>query len=192
MCSDVGLVPIADFLGQKNPKSDTTFDAFKFVVWYCCCCYSLSDPHFQDVLLEREVFPIAASWDFAKAFDSIDWEIAVPLLGRIGLPPKVVACLGDMWRHQRRWISLGGHVHPEPLLGCRAILQGDPFGPLTLACLLAGPLRRASELPGTHCICYMDDRSALFRTLEDLEAFQAQWVTVFERLTRLRTNNSKT
>ena len=85
--------------------------------------------NFQETM-EREDFPIAASWDFAKAFDSIDWETAVPLLGRIGLPPKVVACLGDMWRHQRRWISLGGLCAPGTrFLVAKQYFKGTLSGP---------------------------------------------------------------
>lgn len=41
--------------------------------------------NFQDKM-ERENFPLAASWDYSKAFDSIDWELAVPLLTKAGIP----------------------------------------------------------------------------------------------------------
>eukprot|EP00969_Alexandrium_andersonii_P372652 15482213-Alexandrium_andersonii.AAC.1 len=59
------------------------------------------------------------------------------MLEHWGLPRGILQLLADMWRRQVRWVTFGGAVHPTPLIGARALPQGDPFAPLALAAVLA-------------------------------------------------------
>lgn len=147
---------------------------------------------FQQHLVNHN-FPLGASLDFSKCFDSVDWILVHSLLSRIGLPPAVTGPLKDMWQNQERWFTFGGQVHPETLSKCHAILQGDPFGPLALAVTLAGPLRRIKERCGAQSltICYMDDRSMTCANIDTLRQWLAEWRR-FEDFTRLKSNHEKT
>ena len=128
--------------------------------------------------------------DFQKCFDSVDWTLVLSLSG---LPPAVTGPLGDMWKHQVRWFTYGNQVHQEPVQDCRAILQGDLWGPLALAAVLAGPLRKIRERIPHPCfsICYMDDRSAGMADLPTLQTWLAE-LALFENHIRMKTNHSKT
>lgn len=89
-----------------------------------------------------ETHPYGVSLDFKKAFDSVDWTLSSELLHSLGLPNHVLKPLSDMWNRQTRWCTFGRAVAASPIQGVQAILQGDPFGPLAMAVLLAPVIRR--------------------------------------------------
>lgn len=66
-------------------------------------------------------------------------------------------------------------------------------GPLALAAVLAGPLRKIRERISHPCfsICYMDDRSAGMADLPTLQTWLAE-LALFENHIRMKTNHSKT
>jgi hypothetical protein len=136
--------------------------------------------------------PYGVSLDFRKAFDSVDWSTAIRLLRRAGLPTAIAAPLGAMWERQRRWIGFGGSIYPDPIRNVLALPQGDPFSPVALALVLAGPAYKiASRLPTAISTVYLDDRTALFSSLGQLQEYIREW-SVFESLGRLRTHEGKT
>lgn len=138
-------------------------------------------------------FGFEVSLDFSKAFDYVDWELAHMLLTRAGLPANVLGPIKNMWENQTRWFSYGGAISPNPLKNCRAILQGDPWGPLALAVLVSAPFRKLKHDLGDnlHQICFMDDRSAVMTTGDTFQQYLREW-SVFEHHTRLKTNPAKT
>jgi hypothetical protein len=138
-----------------------------------------------------ESHPFGASLDFAKAFESVDWQITVPLLTRAGVPAPVVRALESVWAQQQRWVTFGAHVDPRKIQNVHSLLQGDPWSPFCMGLLLAGPARKMTqENPHIHQTIYMDDRSATFTDLHALHYFMSSWQRV-ERMLRLKTNHAK-
>ena len=118
----------------------------------------------------------APARDFRKAFDSVDWPTAIRLLRRAGLPNEIAAPLGTMWQKQRRWIGFGGSTYVEPIRGVLALPQGDPFSPVALALVLAGPaFKIARSLPTAISTVYLDDRTALFSSFGQLKEYIREW-----------------
>ena len=138
-----------------------------------------------------ESHPFGASLDFAKAFESVDWQITVPLLTRAGVPEPVVRALAGAWTQQQRWVTFGAHVDPRKIKNVHSLLQGDPWSPFCMGLLLAGPARRMmQENAHIHQTIYMDDRSATFTDLDALRHFMSSWQRV-ENMLRLKTNHAK-
>ena len=105
------------------------------------------------------------SLDFAKAFDSCDWQLAIPLMIKAGLPSKIALCVQAMWASQKRWFSFGHCIAKNPLTNICALPQGDPWAPCAMALMLAPAIRKISEeIPDVFQVTYMDDRTALFRS----------------------------
>lgn len=135
--------------------------------------------------------PYGASLDFAKAFESVDWQVAVPLLIRSGVPMPIVRALEGAWAQQQRWVTYGSHVDCRKLEHVQSLLQGDPWSPFCMGLVLAGPAKRMTqENGGIHQTIYMDDRSATFADVPALRHFLFSWERV-ENLLRLKTNPSK-
>ena len=72
--------------------------------------------------------PYGASLDFAEAFESVDWQITVPLLTRAGVPAPVVRALASAWAHQQRWVTFGAHVDPWKIQN--VLVTRGPLEPL--------------------------------------------------------------
>ena len=137
--------------------------------------------------------PFGASLDFGKAFDSCDHVTCITLLRQIGIDQGVLRALQAMWASQVRWYTYGGHVHENPLANCLALPQGDPWAPVALGVLLAGPHRAVqARLPTAKQVLYMDDRSACFRSIQDLDEWLGFWQEFEAVAGRLKTNGSKT
>ena len=114
--------------------------------------------------------PFVASLDFCKAFDSCDWQLAVQLLQRAGIPDSVCRCLQGMWENQVRWVSFGSCVAKSPIRQIPALLQGDPFAPLAMSLIIAPIVRRIHDRhPQIFQTTYLDDRTAAFTSMNDLK-----------------------
>ena len=87
--------------------------------------------------------PFGAFLDFAKAFESVDWQITV--LTRAGVPAPVVRALESAWAQQQRWVTFGAHVDPRKIQNVHSLLQGDPWSPFCMGLLLAGPARKMTQ-----------------------------------------------
>ena len=110
---------------------------------------------------------------------------------RAGVPTSVLMAVGAAWRAHTRWVTFGSNVDPRPVTGSPALMQGDPWAPYAMALILAAPLRKISQLlPASFQITYLDDRTAVFPNLQDLETFLAEW-RFFESHLRLKSNASK-
>lgn len=83
--------------------------------------------------------------DLSKAFDSIRPSLAVHALMHVGLCPKLAAFLAEIWNNQRRWLMVGKATAEAPARGARCLPQGDPWAPLALQAVLAGPQAQVSK-----------------------------------------------
>ena len=94
-----------------------------------------------------------------------------------------------MWTQQTRWFTFGSAVDPRPLKdNVWAICQGDPWAPLAMSGVLAGPLRQIQTRSDIHHVAFI---RAYTSTLEGFMAYRQVWRD-FEAHGRLRTNHTKT
>ena len=130
--------------------------------------------------------------DYRKAFDSCDFMDAVCLLRQLGTPAKAVSLLEYQWKHHRRWIEYGSHVHAKPVANSLGLPQGDPWSPICMALILSLPRREVREqLPAAGTLLYLDDRTIVGSTLADLNQAQKVWLQM-EQVSRLRIHEGKT
>ena len=91
------------------------------------------DPEVIHLVLRGECpassFQYGLALDYKKAFDSVNTELGLHLLKRVGLPQNVLGLLSSQWRNQTRWLSFAGAIHAEPLTKVPSLPQGDPFFP---------------------------------------------------------------
>ncbi|CAK0819641.1 unnamed protein product, partial [Prorocentrum cordatum] len=93
-----------------------------------------------------------------------------------GMPKAIVAMLTQQWENQERYMQLAGITHPQAQEVRTSLPQGDPWSPLALTCLLAGPLRELEErVPNVTTTVFVDDRTWTARRLEDLLAAAQLW-----------------
>ena len=117
--------------------------------------------------------------DYEKAYDCLDPAVTRHLLVRYGWPPSLASSLCSVWAGQRRFVSWGHHVHPDPLLAS-AQPQGDPLGCVIMSLwVLAGV--RSVRTEGSWMSTYLDDRcvaaashSLLFEMFESWVAWSRQ------------------
>ena len=132
-----------------------------------------------------------ASLDFKKAFDSTDWPLSAHLLKRAGIPTPVANAIAAMWKDHVRWCTFGKCTAPEPIKQVLGLPQGDPWSPIGLALVLAGPVRKLAAETSLFQVTFLDDRTAFGNSVQDIRAFFREW-TCFEQLGRLKTNQEKT
>ena len=131
-----------------------------------------------DVVAAEDVhdMPFMGSYDFLKAFDSVDPELAVHCLRNVGLPVQYARLLLDMWRKQVRWISFGGAVHPLPVRDVRAMPQGDPWAMWAMAAILIPVLRKLkATTSGVRTFAFADDRTMRAKSFDGLHHALQQW-----------------
>ncbi|CAL1167402.1 unnamed protein product [Cladocopium goreaui] len=153
------------------------------------------DPEVIHLVLRGECpassFQYGLALDYKKAFDSVNTELGLHLLKRVGLPQNVLGLLSSQWRNQTRWLSFAGAIHAEPLTKVPSLPQGDPFSPLTLALILSCPAKRCIRLfPMVKCALYLDDRTLTSGNVEKLVEAAADWDRL-SQVTRLSTNHQK-
>ncbi|CAE7276521.1 unnamed protein product [Symbiodinium sp. CCMP2592] len=139
-----------------------------------------------------ETYSHGVALDDRKAFDSLDYPLAIIGLRAMGVPSTVLDLLENQWKRQVRWVTFAGVVCPEPLELCAGLPQGDPWSPLGLAAVLAAPKQDAArQAPGTECLLYLDDRTLLSTSRDSLRIALDTWGEL-EQVSRMRTNESKT
>ena len=94
-----------------------------------------------DLSYSAEECPYMAALDNRKAFDSVDWDVAIAVLEELKVPAAVTNLLADQWATHKRWITIGGAVATEPLKGVLGIPQGDCWSPIAISALLSAPAR---------------------------------------------------
>eukprot|EP00969_Alexandrium_andersonii_P304016 13438521-Alexandrium_andersonii.AAC.1 len=67
---------------------------------------------------------------------------------------------------------MAGGVHPEPIEGCRALPQGNPWGPIGSLAVLAAPASHVEQALGGRGlqIVYLDDRSGYAESVSALRS----------------------
>ena len=99
-----------------------------------------------------------AELDLAKAFDSVDPEVAATALAFFGTPAEVVGLLFAGWT-ATRLCHVSGDLS-EPLRPTKGLPPGDPTCPSTLSQVLAPwPKLVQGAAPTVKAWAYMDDRS---------------------------------
>ena len=113
---------------------------------------------------------------FFLCFDTVQPACAAVALQQAGMPKAIVAMLTQQWENQERYMQLAGITHPQVQEVHTSLPQGDPWSPLALTCLLAGPLRELEErVPNVTTTVFVDDRTWTARRLEDLLAAARLW-----------------
>eukprot|EP00969_Alexandrium_andersonii_P154643 6836711-Alexandrium_andersonii.AAC.1 len=88
------------------------------------------------------------SIDTRKAYDNTHPELVLAVLEHWGMDRGLLRALSHQRCSQVRWISMAGGIHPEPVEGCRALPQGDPWRPIGLLAVLAAPASRVEQALG--------------------------------------------
>ena len=139
-----------------------------------------------------DTYQYAMALDFSKAFDSTDAFTALEILKLWKIPSAIVGLLAAQWFGHSRISSFGGAVFPHEMTGTCGLPQGDPWSPLSMAAVLAAPLRKLQqEHPGVGQMLYLDDRTILGRSVADIRAVQSAWNELSD-VTRLQTHPQKT
>ncbi|CAE7276503.1 unnamed protein product [Symbiodinium sp. CCMP2592] len=139
-----------------------------------------------------ETYSHGVALDYRKAFDSLDYPLAIIGLRAMGVPSTVLDLLENQWKRHVRWVTFAGVTCPEPLELCAGLPQGDPWSPLGLAAVLAAPKQDAArQAPGTECLLYLDDRTLLSTTKDSLRIALDTWGEL-EQVSRMRTHETKT
>ena len=144
-----------------------------------------------DIEFDAAEYPFAVALDFQKAFDSLDSTISISVFQRLGLPAPVLNLLRFQWQKHRRWPCFAGAVSPQCLSDCLGLPQGDPFSPCALAVVLTLPMRHVQSITNASSLVYLDDRTLVARSLDDLLRAEQTWQEL-ETCTRLRTHPDKT
>ena len=129
--------------------------------------------------------------DFKKAFDSADWPLSLHLLQRAGTPRAVLNAVGAMWRQQQRWCTFGKCCDPSPVKNPLGLAQGDPWSPIGLAVILAGPARKLAAETDIFQATFLDGRTAFSSEVRGIRAFLQEW-NCLDALGRLKTHHGKT
>ena len=139
-----------------------------------------------------ERFPYGAALDYRKAFDSLDWPLAIVALRGLKVPDSILNLLRHQWANQVRWVTFSGVVCPEAIYGCAGLPQGDPWSPVALAAVLACPLQAANaSTDKVKNLLYLDYRTLLAADEPSLRTALAVWAE-FEGVSRMRTHEGKT
>ena len=144
-----------------------------------------------DIEFDAKEHPFAMALDFQKAFDSMDYTISLSVFHRLCLPAPVLNLLRFQWQTHRRWPCFAGAVSPQCLSDCLGLPQGDPFSPCALAVVLTLPMRHVQSMTNASSLVYLDDRTLVARSLDDLLRAEQTWQEL-EACTRLRTHPGKT
>ena len=140
----------------------------------------------------RGLIPSECALITKKAFDSADHDLGIEVLRRLAFPRRIVNLISHQWEHHKRWISFADNISETPVTHARGLPQGDPWSPIILALLLVLPMRRQMRLfPGTVPYLFLDDRTLVSQTLNDLLAARDCWEEL-STVSRMKTQPDKT
>ena len=118
------------------------------------------------------------SLDYTKCFDCLRPSSSIAMFLKTGLDSRFCAIIGDLWNSHVRWPSWGGTVHSEGLATHGLpIPQGECLGPTTCCLWLSAGQRYVETHMGAALTSsiYMDDRSFVARSAEELVRAQQCW-----------------
>lgn len=123
--------------------------------------------------------------DFKHAFDAVNFRVMRDAL-LPSAPPFLHSWIRTtcfQWEHLHKWISYGGHIHNVPIAAGMGLPQGDGSSPLFMTLLLYKGFQEVREQVGNEvfqCI-FMDDRTAVAHSYEQLVAIQNVWRNFAQR-----------
>jgi len=118
------------------------------------------------------------SLDYTKCFDCLRPSSSVAMFIKTGLDSRFCTIIKDLWDSHVRWPSWGGTVHHEVLATHGLpIPQGECLGPITCCLWLSAGQRYVEAQMGAALTSsiYMDDRSFVARSAEELVQAQRCW-----------------
>ena len=121
---------------------------------------------------------LLCSLDYTKCFDCFRPSSSVAMFMKTGLDFRFCTIIKDLWDTHVRWPSWGGTVHHEVLATHGLpIPQGECLGPITCCLWLSAGQRYVEAQLGVALTSsiYMDDRSLVARTAEELVQAQRCW-----------------
>ena len=125
---------------------------------------------------QMEAGAYGTSWDYSLCFDYVDPWVAEEALRLLGMPDGLRIILATQWTTQRRWLQLDGATLPEPEQVDGSLPQGDPWSPLALTAVLAGPLFEAqAAAPRAEFTLFVDDRTWTAPTAPELFRAAEVW-----------------
>jgi hypothetical protein len=166
---------------------------------------------FEDAKCTRQ--PLYAAYiDFADAFGSVQLDVLVDILSRLGIPHDGIAAIADMYTDAHTDLQFPGHSGAPPRVAWRrGTLQGDTLSPLIFLLFLEPLLQmlqagcdgyqpgcgnhpanlRSRDRPGQGCSsAYADDLLLFARSLAGLKTALAK-VAAFCDWTCVSVNASK-
>ena len=98
------------------------------------------------------------------------------VMRHMGCPQVILQLVAHQWATHGRWATFAGAASRRALLGSRGLPQGDVWAPMALAVVLAPVIRWARhQAPESVTLTYLDDRTILGRSPEDLETARRAW-----------------
>ncbi|CAJ1351994.1 unnamed protein product [Effrenium voratum] len=123
--------------------------------------------------------------DVRKCFDRVHPEIALRAMEWWGAPSATTNFLRDFYSGQERFVCVQEHFAAFPTSGSCSLLQGCPFSPFLLNCLMAYWSRVVErEVPGLSFGVFLDDRT-LWACDRDPIPLLSRGVEVGARIDRL-------
>ena len=137
------------------------------------------------------------SLELSHAFDTVDRSMMESALLKL-LPSgsrRWCELLFQQWKGMNRWIVYDKTVHALPLQVSHGIPQDDPAGPLVMNLLMHALMKMVDnqlQMPqDDFChVLYMEDRTFVGKTKQDVENAQAIWAEVALRF-KLKKNIDK-
>nr|XP_034835586.1 uncharacterized protein LOC117992047 [Maniola hyperantus] len=94
-----------------------------------------------------------AYFDFRKAFDTVDNDVLLAKLARVGCTPKTLAFFASYLRDRRQYVDCGGH-RSEPYYTRSGVSQGSNLGPLQFILMVNDLPEVVTE---STCLLFADD-----------------------------------
>ena len=127
---------------------------------------SIHDLHadlFEDMRVARSSRApfLGVKQDVKKCFDSVWVQLALDAWTWLGAPQELTQVIHNFYLGQRRWLTVRGHVAPQPVSPDRGLLQGCPASVGLLNGLMLLWARRLRHFhPQLKQFIYLDDRTA--------------------------------
>ena len=121
--------------------------------------------------------------DFRHAFDTVDINVMQAVYEEL-LPSSCArwhSLLFTQWKTMKRWVMIDSGVFPQPHRVTQGLPQGDPGSCIVMATMMLALKKlvdadlREQGREVFHSI-YMDDRTAIATTEEEIDEVQARWL----------------
>lgn len=121
--------------------------------------------------------------DFKHAFDTVDVTVMQSVFDEL-LPSSTArwhSLLFEQWKTMQRWVVIDSGVHPQSLQVTQGLPQGDPGSCIVMATLMLALKKMVDsdvqqQGHNVYHSIYMDDRTAIASTEEEIDAVQERWL----------------